>query len=115
MEEGEQKIKICEPNGFLKPGPVQRSYRFWPVQSGFSGFLTGSYDLQFSMPARTGITSGSRSNRLNRPVRSGFHNIDIYYHKMREPHKLRGYFQDSNLWPPPGHKAATIHCAKAHS
>jgi hypothetical protein len=28
MEEGEQKIKICEPNGFLKPGPVQRSYRF---------------------------------------------------------------------------------------
>jgi hypothetical protein len=28
MEESEQKIKICEPNGFLKPGPVQRSYRF---------------------------------------------------------------------------------------
>jgi hypothetical protein len=39
-----QKWKNKEPSGFSKPGPVHRFYRFVPVRTGFSGFLSGFAD-----------------------------------------------------------------------
>jgi hypothetical protein len=68
-----------EPAGFSKPPPVHRFTRFSPVQTGSQRIFPGFVDYRFLASARTGAGTGSRSNRLNRPVRSGFYNIDLKY------------------------------------
>jgi hypothetical protein len=68
------KVKIG-PAGFPKPPPVQWFRRFETVRDGFSLILTGFADWRFTASVRTGAVTGSRSNRSNRPVRSGFNNI----------------------------------------
>jgi hypothetical protein len=56
-----------EPDGFPEPSPVH--------QAGPERFFPGFVDYQFFASIPTGAVTGSRFNRSNRPVRSGFYNI----------------------------------------
>jgi hypothetical protein len=64
-----------DPAGFLEPSPVHWFIRFSPVQPGSKRFFPGFVDYRFLASVWTGAVTGSRSNRSNRPVRSGSYNI----------------------------------------